>query len=199
MMYPTVVTVVAIGITIFLLVKVIPVFGDIYKGFGADLPGPTLFLMNVSNILKHYFLLFLLGGGGLVYGWFHFIKTKPGREFWDARRIKLPIWCHAHKIAWRVSRERSPRSSAAACPFEVLQIVSQTVGTSSWRKRSGAAQTLSAARDFGGFEQASRLPSMIIRMITAGEQTGKIDNMLERISISLDERLKPRSRALPPD
>src|SRR5437870_4395538 len=58
MMYPTVVTVVAILITIFLLVKVIPVFGDIYKDFGAKLPGPTLFLINLSNVLKHYFLLF---------------------------------------------------------------------------------------------------------------------------------------------
>src|SRR5436190_2669562 len=57
MMYPTVVTVVAILITIFLLVKVIPVFGDIYKDFGATLPGPTLFLINLSNVLKHYFLL----------------------------------------------------------------------------------------------------------------------------------------------
>src|SRR6266536_4514255 len=99
MMYPTVVTVVAIGITIFLLVKVIPVFGDIYKDFGAKLPGPTLFLINLSNVLKHYFLLFLLGGGGLVYGWIYFIKTKPGREFWDGRRIKLPIFGGiAHKI-----------------------------------------------------------------------------------------------------
>src|SRR5436189_4495404 len=74
MMYPTVVTVVAILITCFLLVKVVPVFGDIYKDFGAELPGPTKFLINLSNTLKHYFLFFLLAGGGSVYGWFYFIK-----------------------------------------------------------------------------------------------------------------------------
>src|SRR6266508_3399818 len=68
MMYPTAVTIVAIGITIFLLVKVVPVFGEIYSGFGAKLPGPTQFLINLSNVLKHYFLLFLLAGGGSVYG-----------------------------------------------------------------------------------------------------------------------------------
>src|SRR5690348_15587054 len=78
MMYPTVVTVVAIGITIFLLVKVVPVFGDIYSGFGAKLPGPTLFLINVSNIIKSYIVVFLLLGGGAVYGWLYFIKTKSG-------------------------------------------------------------------------------------------------------------------------
>src|SRR6476660_3161847 len=51
MMYPTAVTIIAIGITIFLLVKVVPVFGDIYSGFGAKLPGPTQFLISISNIL----------------------------------------------------------------------------------------------------------------------------------------------------
>src|SRR5882672_3507798 len=52
MMYPTVVTVVAIGITIFLLVRVVPVFGDIYKDFGAKLPGPTQFLIALSNTVQ---------------------------------------------------------------------------------------------------------------------------------------------------
>src|SRR6266481_6216826 len=52
MMYPAAVTTIAIGITIFLLVKVVPVFGEIYSGFGAKLPGPTQFLINISNILK---------------------------------------------------------------------------------------------------------------------------------------------------
>src|ERR1043165_2018994 len=76
MMYPTAVTVIAIGITIFLLVKVVPVFGDIFSGFGAKLPAPTLYLINVSNFLQHNLLYFLIGDGAIVYGWFTFIKTK---------------------------------------------------------------------------------------------------------------------------
>src|SRR5229473_1443850 len=79
MMYPTVVTVVAILITIFLLVKVVPVFGEIFKSFGADLPAPTQFLINISNFVKKYIVLILLGGAAGVYGWLHFIKTKAGR------------------------------------------------------------------------------------------------------------------------
>src|SRR5882724_8247845 len=54
MMYPIVVTVVAIGITIFLLVKVVPVFGEIFTSFGGKLPAPTQYLITISNILKHY-------------------------------------------------------------------------------------------------------------------------------------------------
>src|SRR6185503_4458074 len=99
MMYPTVVTVVAILITIFLLVKVVPVFGEIFSSFGAKLPTPTLFLIQLSNIVKKYFLLFAPAGGALVYAWFYFIKTKVGREFWDRNRIRLPIFgVIAHKI-----------------------------------------------------------------------------------------------------
>src|SRR6185369_15746987 len=84
MMYPTVVTVVAIGITIFLMVKVVPVFGDIYSGFGAKLPGPTQFLINFSKMVQKFLWLILMAGGGTVYGWLYFIKTKTGREFWDS-------------------------------------------------------------------------------------------------------------------
>src|SRR5213596_2050008 len=99
MMYPCVVTVVAILITIFLLVKVVPVFGEIFSSFGAKLPGPTLFLINLSNIVKHWLIPILMGGAALVWGWLYFIKTPTGRQFWDTYRIKLPIFgAIAHKI-----------------------------------------------------------------------------------------------------
>src|SRR3954452_7375188 len=55
-MYPTAVTVIAIGITIFLLVKVVPVFGDVYKGFGSKLPAPTQMLINFSEFVQAYLL-----------------------------------------------------------------------------------------------------------------------------------------------
>src|SRR5919197_1920387 len=68
MMYPIAVTVIAIGITIFLLVKVVPVFADVYKGFGQKLPGPTLALINISNVVKSYILYILPALAGLIYG-----------------------------------------------------------------------------------------------------------------------------------
>src|SRR6266404_528005 len=59
MMYPTTVSVVAVLITIFLLVKVVPVFGEIFSSFGAELPAPTQFLVRLSSIVQHYVLLIL--------------------------------------------------------------------------------------------------------------------------------------------
>src|SRR5215468_9874892 len=87
MMYPTVVTVVAILITIFLLIKVVPVFGEIFKSFGATLPAPTQFLIDLSHFVQKFILLIIIGGGGAVYAWFYFIKTPAGRAFWDTYRI----------------------------------------------------------------------------------------------------------------
>src|ERR1017187_226461 len=88
LMYPSAVTVVAICITTFLLVKVIPTFKDIYSGFNAKLPGPTEFMIGISEIVQHYLVVFIAGAVALVWGWFYFIKTKTGREFWEGRRIK---------------------------------------------------------------------------------------------------------------
>ena len=194
MMYPTVVTIVAILITIFLLVKVVPVFGEIFASFGAKLPTPTQTLIDISKFVQKFIILILIGGVAGVYGWMHFIKTPIGRAFWDSRRIKLPIFgAIAHKICLaRFTRTLASLVRSGVPILEVLQIVSQTVGNVIMEK---AIKT--AAFDIERGESISValgkhpiFPSMIIRMITAGEQTGKIDNMLERISDFLDEEIE---------
>ncbi len=194
MMYPTAVTVVAIGITIFLLVKVVPVFAEIFSGFGAKLPAPTQFLINLSNVVKSYLLVILAGGGAIVYGWIYFIKTPPGREFWDSRRIKLPIFGSiAHKVCLaRFTRTFASLVRSGVPILEVLAIVGTTCGNVIMEKAIKVA-TLDIERGEGisvALGKHRIFPSMIIRMITAGEQTGKIDDMLERISDFLDEEIE---------
>ncbi|MEP6663481.1 MAG: type II secretion system F family protein, partial [Verrucomicrobiota bacterium] len=130
MMYPTAVTLVALGITVFLLVKVVPVFGDIYSGFGAKLPAPTQILINISHFMQKYFLFIFAALGAGVWGWLAFIKTPKGRAFWDAKRIKLPIFGSiAHKICLaRFTRTLSSLIRSGIPILEVLQIVQNTVG-----------------------------------------------------------------------
>jgi type IV pilus assembly protein PilC len=194
LMYPSAVTVVAICITTFLLVKVIPTFSDIYAGFGAALPGPTQFMIDLSDIVKHYLLLLIAGAGLLVWGWFYFIKTKSGREFWDGRRIKLPIFgVIAHKICLaRFTRTLASLVRSGVPILEVLQIVSQTVGNVVMEK---AIKTAATDIEHGEGISAALgknpiFPSMVIRMISAGEQTGNIDTMLERVANFLDEEIE---------
>jgi len=194
MMYPIVVSTVAIAITVFLLVKVVPVFKDVYSSFGAKLPGPTEFLMTLSDLMGHYLWVFLIGLGAMVYGWLYFIKTKGGRDFWDKQRISLPVFGPiAHKICLaRFTRTLASLIRSGVPILEVLQIVSQTVDNTLMEKSIKAASA-DIERGEGIATALGKhpvFPSMIIRMISAGEQTGNIDTMLERVSNFLDEEIE---------
>jgi len=194
MMYPTVVTIVAILITTFLLIKVVPVFGEIFTSFNAKLPGPTLFLVGLSTFVKKFILLIILVAGGLVYAWLYFIKTPAGRYFWDSRRIRLPIFGSiAHKICLaRFTRTLASLIRSGVPILEVLNIVSQTVGNVVMEKAvKQASEDIERGESISvALGKHPVFPSMIIRMTTAGEQTGKIDEMLERISDFLDEEIE---------
>jgi len=194
MMYPTVVTIVAILITTFLLVRVVPVFGEIFKSFGAELPAPTLYLIKISYLVKKYLVFFVLGGGAAVYGWFYFIRTPVGRHFWDSHRIKLPVFGSlAHKICLaRFTRTLASLIRSGVPILEVLQVVSQTVGNVVMEKavKSCAGDIERGETIANALAKHPVFPAMIVRMVTAGEQTGKIDNMLERIADFLDDEIE---------
>jgi type IV pilus assembly protein PilC len=176
------------------MVKVVPVFKDVYESFGAKLPAPTQALINLSDFMRHYLLLVLIGLGATVYGCIYFIKTKAGRDFWDRHRIRLPIFGPiAHKICLvRFTRTLASLIRSGVPILEVLQIVSQTVGNTVMEK---AIKTASGDIERGeGIATAlgrhAVFPSMIVRMVSAGEQTGNIDNMLERVANFLDEEVE---------
>ncbi|MFM1769704.1 MAG: hypothetical protein RJA22_2233 [Verrucomicrobiota bacterium] len=194
MMYPTAVTLIAIGITIFLLVKVVPVFGDVYKSFGQKLPGPTQALIQLSKFMQEYIVYMLGAAGATVYGWIAWIKTAPGREFWDRARIRLPIFGDiAHKICLaRFTRTLASLIRAGVPILEILQIVANTAGNVVMEKAVKTA-ALDIERGEGisvALGKHPIFPSMIIRMITAGEQTGKLETMLERIADFLDDEIQ---------
>jgi type IV pilus assembly protein PilC len=172
----------------------VPVFGEIYDGFGAELPGPTQFMIGISNILRHNLLFIAPAFALAVYGWFAYIKTKPGREFWDRLRIRMPIFGSiAHKICLaRFARTLASLVRSGVPILEVLNIVANTSGNVVMEK---AIRTASSDIERGeGISSAlgkhAIFPSMIIRMMSAGEQTGKLDAMLERVADFLDEEIE---------
>jgi len=190
MLYPAVVTAVMIGITILLLVKVVPVFAEIFASFKATLPAPTLWLIKTSNLVRTNLLMCLLVGGGIAYGWVSFVKTPVGRLVWDSQRLRLPIIGHIlHKICLaRFARTFASLIRSGVPILEVLHIVSRTVENVVIEKAVAAA----AADIEGGAGISAALarhpvfPDMIVRMVSAGEETGKIDDMLERIADFLE-------------
>jgi type IV pilus assembly protein PilC len=194
LMYPVAVTIVAIGITIFLMVVVVPVFSDVFSGMGGKLPTPTQYLINVSFFMKKNIILILAGWAGLSAAGCIISSTPVGRAFWDAKRIKLPIFgIIAHKICLaRFARTMASLVRSGVPILEVLTIVQNTVGNV---VMENALKTAAVDIERGeGISTALAkhpvFPVMIIRMLTAGEQTGKIDNMLERVADFLDEEIK---------
>jgi type IV pilus assembly protein PilC len=194
MMYPVGVTLVALAITVFLLVKVVPVFGEIYSGFGSKLPGPTQTLIDLSNWMQKWIYLIIPAVGVGAYGWMLWIKTAKGREFWDRYRIRLPIFGHiAHKICLaRFTRTLASLVRSGVPILEVLGIVANTCGNVIMEKAIRTA-TVDIERGEGLAIAISKhpiFPSMLIRMMTAGEQTGKVEQMLERVSDFYDDEVE---------
>ena len=194
LMYPTVVSIVAVCITIFLLVRVIPTFKEIYSGFGAKLPAPTEIMIGISDIVKHYLIYLVILAGAAVWGWLSFIKTPKGREFWDRQRIRLPVFGPiAHKICLaRFTRTLSSLVRSGVPILEVLNIVSQTVGNVVMEKAvKSAASDIERGEGISvALSKHPVFPGMVVRMLSAGEQTGNIDNMLERVANFLDEEIE---------
>jgi type IV pilus assembly protein PilC len=194
MMYPSIVTVVALSITVFLLVKVVPVFKEIFDSFQGQLPAPTLFIIDLSNFVKDWFIVLVLSGILLVFGWLYFIKTPAGRHFWDSYRIRLPLFGQiAHSICLaRFAMTFSSLVRSGVPILEVLRIVADACGNTVMERAVNKA-----ANDIEHGETISDalakhpvFPDMIVRMMATGEQTGKIDVMMERIAKFLESEVE---------
>ncbi len=200
MTYPTIVCCIAILIALFLIIKVIPIFADIYKDFGAKLPAPTQMLINVSNVLREYFVFCVIGAGALIFLLVKLKRTKRGTEIWDRAKLRMPVFGKLiHKIAMsRFSRTFAALLRSGVPILETLRIVGQSSGNT---LVEACVQQTAAAIERGdnlaaAMGQHKVFPPMLVRMVAAGEQTGKVDVMLEKISDFYDEEIEATLAAL---
>jgi type IV pilus assembly protein PilC len=194
MSYPVIVCFIAICIALFLIIKVIPIFADIYKDFGAKLPTPTQILINISNIIRAYFLLCLAGLAATIFGFFKFKRTKRGAAIWDRAKLRMPVFGKLiHKIAIsRFSRTFAALLRSGVPILETLRIVGQSSGNTVVER---AVEKTAASIERGdnlalALRQHPIFPPMLVKMVSAGEQTGKVDVMLEKISDFYDEEIE---------
>jgi type IV pilus assembly protein PilC len=194
MTYPVIVCFIAISIALFLIIKVIPIFGGIYKDFGAQLPAPTQILINISDVIRNYFVLAVGTVGGVVFGFVKFIRTKTGGALWDRAKLRMPVFGKlVHKIAIsRFSRTFAALLRSGVPILETLRIVGQSSGNAVVET---AVEETAASIERGdnlavALGQHSIFPPMLVRMVSAGEQTGKVDVMLEKISDFYDEEIE---------
>src|ERR1700693_3918179 len=130
MTYPVIVICIAFAITVFLLVKVVPIFGEIFKDFGANLPAPTQFLIDVSDFMRGEWYFLILGFGGAFFALRTFLRSTRGKQLWDRWKLKLPVFGPLiHKICMsRFSRTFAQLIRSGVPILEVLDIVGGSSG-----------------------------------------------------------------------
>ena len=200
MTYPVIVICIAMAITTFLLVKVVPIFGEIFKDFGAKLPAPTQFLIDVSEFIRGEWYFLALGIGGTFFGLRAFLRSTRGKQFADRWKLKLPIFGPlVHKICMsRFARTFAQLIRSGVPILEVLDIVG---GASGNHVVETSIKGVSADVETGdnlsvAMSKKPIFPPMMLRMVSAGEATGKIDTMLEKMADFWDEEVEAMLDAL---
>ena len=193
LIYPTAVTVMAFAITAFLMIRVIPVFKDIYAGFGAKLPTPTEILINVSDFMINYFYLTIGMGVLAVFLIVKYSKTEKGKIQIDGLKLKMPIFGSLiRKVSvGKFTRTLSTLIKSGVPILNALEIVGKTADNrvielavekvhSSVKEGEPIAEPLARSGVF---------PPMVVRMISVGEQTGELEKMLIKIADFYDEQV----------
>jgi type IV pilus assembly protein PilC len=200
MTYPVIVISIAIGITVFLIVKVVPVFGEIFADFGAELPAPTRILLNISDFMRGYWYILVGAFVAMFFGIRTFVRTEQGRQTWDRWKLKLPVFGPlVHKIAMtRFARTFAQLIRSGVPILEVMDIVGDTSGNYVVEQ---AIKGVSVDVEKGDHLTAALsrqpiFPPMMVRMVGAGESTGKIDEMLEKMADFWDEEIEAILNAL---
>ena len=200
MTYPVIVICIAFAITTFLLVKVVPIFGEIFKDFGAKLPAPTQFLIDVSDFMRNewYFLLVAIGAG--FFGIRTFLRSVRGKQIADKYKLKLPVFGPLiHKICMsRFSRTFAQLIRSGVPILEVLDIVGGASGNHVVETSiKGVSEDVEKGDNLSvALSKKPIFPPMMLRMVSAGEATGKIDTMLEKMADFWDEEIEALLDAL---
>lgn len=200
MMYPVVVSIMAIVITIVLLVKVIPVFGTIYSSFGADLPLPTMILLKASDVLRKYLPLAIASVVGIGLALRGFYRTDRGRLKVDRLKFRVPVFGDLIKkvVLSRFSRTLATLVRSGVPILRSLDIVGKTAGNYAMELAVvNAAQKVKGGESIASpLEETGMFPPMVVRMISVGEKTGRVDTMLEKIADFYDDEVDAAVAAL---
>jgi type IV pilus assembly protein PilC len=194
MSYPAVVCTVGIAISMFLIIKIIPAFADIYKQFESQLPAPTMMLIMVSNAVRDNLLYVLTACALIVFLFIRFKRSRRGAFYWDTRKLQLPI---VGPLALKIALSRFARtlSTLVRSGVPILNAL-RTVNTCTGNTFMEAALEQTATDIEHGSTLAEALgrhavfPPMVLEMVSAGEQTGSVDGMLDQAALHYEEEIE---------
>ena len=200
MMYPAIVLVFAFFIVVALFIFVLPRFKDIFSSMNVDMPPTTQFLFDASDFVIHFWWMILAVAGGAAFAFVQYSKTVKGRYQIDKWKLKVPI---VGELSLKVSVSRFTRTFgtliASGVPMmRSMEIIGETSGNavlaeavnnarSSIREGQKISQPLA---------QSGLFPSMVTHMIDVGEETGRLSDMLVKVSDFYDNEVDAMIKGL---
>lgn len=199
--YPVSIIVVAFIITAVIMIFVVPAFKELFSSFGADLPAPTLIVMQISDIfVKWWWAIFLGIGGGL---WFFFYTWKRSRKMqkvMDRVFLKMPVFGSLIEkgVLARWARTLSTMFAAGVPLVEALDSVGGASGNVVYEE---ATQLIRAEVSNGSgltvaMQNSGVFPSMVLQMTAIGEESGALDSMLSKVADFYEEEVDNAVKAL---
>jgi len=193
MTYPTVVLVVAVSVTVFMLLFIIPTFAKIFKDFGGELPLPTAIVLALSDFLRNFWYLLFGAVAGAIIAFNRFNATDHGEKIVDQIKLKMPILGDLLKKAAiaRFTRTLGTLISSGVPILTGLEITARTAGNRvvqeavlATRASIREGETIAAP-----LKQSDVFPPMVVQMIAVGEETGALDEMLNKIANFYDDEV----------
>ncbi len=194
MAYPAVMMVVATAVTIFLLTYILPKFAPLFQSRGKSLPGPTRFMMAASDMLIEYWYAWLAAVVLLVVGFIYGKRTQSGRQVWDWVKISTPI---VGPMFRKVAISRSIRTlgtmiASGVSMLEAIRLSGEVTGNFFYEQlwMRVLDQVTTGKQICETLKGDPLFPPVLVQMIAAGEDTGKLDEVLERVSNYYDQEVE---------
>lgn len=200
MTYPLVVGVLAFFITAFLLVFIVPIFGDMFASMGSELPAITQIVLTLSGLLQRYWWMVLLLMGMLVAVIVQLGKKDQVAYVFDVLQLKIPILGSfiQKTLLARMTQTLSSLINSSVPILQAIEVTSKVVGN-----RVVANALLQAKKDVEQGESLAKpmvdhwfFPPLIIQMIQVGESSGELDEMLKKVSEIYDQEVQEASDKL---
>jgi general secretion pathway protein F len=186
LIYPSILVVFGTAAVVMLLSFVVPKFSTIFSDMGEALPLPTKILLSVSDILRNYGWIMILALIGSLLTLSRYLKGDDGRRLWDKLRFKLPVFGKLFKetIVARFARTMGTLLGSGVPILNALQIASGTL------ESERMSETIASVRDdvrrgkgmSEPLKKSDIFPTIAIHMITVGEETGRLDEMLLKVA-----------------
>ncbi len=193
MTYPAICLGISLVILVVILVFVVPVFSEMFEGFGSALPAPTQIVVNMSEGMQEYFLYIAMSLAAIIFIIKKIYATEKGRIKMDAMFLKMPVVGDLiRKVAVsKFTRTLGTMLQSGVPILEALQVVGRTAGNKTieiavFRVKDAIAEGRPIAEPL---EETGVFPNMVVQMINVGEQVGALDTMLEKIADFYDEEV----------